>query len=46
MHTTHQSYKKYESIYYVMCYEVKEMKKHTVFLSDVRGRGEERVPLL
>ena len=30
----------------MICYEVKGMKKHTVFLSDARGRGEECLPLL
>ena len=30
----------------MMCYEVREMKKHTVYLSDERGREEERLPLL
>ena len=42
MDTTHQGYKRYESgtYHYVMCYEVREMKKHTVFLSG--ARREER----
>ena len=29
-----------------MCDEVKEMKKHAVFLSGEKGREEERLPLL
>ena len=31
---------------YMMCYEVREMKKHAVCLSGERGREEERLPLL
>ena len=39
-------WKWYIPYHYVMFYEVREMKKHTVFLSSARGRREERLPLL
>ena len=39
-------WKWYIPYHYVMCDEVKEMKKHAVFLSGEKGREEERLPLL